>query len=123
MLATLKKKVIELNEKLAEKEKENDEFKIDLKVTKVRELQTEAKVYMQECVRLRKLLDTFVTPLGSKKGAKTKQKLELLFSENQELSENLNRAQQEVGMLHSTVTELKHSLAKQRVVNDTESKD
>ena len=92
MLATLKKKVIEQNEILAEKEREIDQFKIYLKVTRVKELQTEAKVYMQECARLRKLLETFITPLGTKKGAKTKEKIEILAGENQDLSQNLNRA-------------------------------
>ena len=38
MVGTLKKKVIELNEKLSEKEREVDEYKIDMKVTRVREL-------------------------------------------------------------------------------------
>lgn len=56
MVSNLKKQVAFLTQQLAQKEKEMIEIKKVVKLTKISELEVELKTYMDETIRLKRLL-------------------------------------------------------------------
>lgn len=55
-MPNLKKQVAELSQQLTQKDKEMSTIKRNVKLTKISELEVELKTYMDETVRLKRLL-------------------------------------------------------------------
>jgi len=64
LLINLKRKVIDLKDQLYAKDNEIYDFKKNLKLTKIKELEAELKEYMNECLRMRQIADRAIKMSG-----------------------------------------------------------
>jgi hypothetical protein len=88
---SLKKQIKELKADLLKKDEESENFRRNIKLTKVNELEVQIKTYQDECLRLRGVLDNVIR--SKDPVSKNPQQLQQLESMMQQKDQLINQLQ------------------------------
>mmetsp|Transcript_13035 Transcript_13035/g.14344 ORF Transcript_13035/g.14344 Transcript_13035/m.14344 type:complete len:1321 (+) Transcript_13035:55-4017(+) len=137
LVATLKKKIKELQRVNAQKDEEMTSVKKNIKSTRITELEIESKTYIDESIRLRHILEELSKQKGTSMGAQydpngaaastqrladQSMKIEQLEKENAEIVELYHKLEDERDHWAAKVEELDSKLSKQGGPKDKLSK-
>lgn len=125
LTSNLKRQVRELKATIQDKNGEVDGLKRDIKSTKIQELDLELRTYMDECMRLRHMLEENMRSRDPLADPQQMAEIENQFQQQQEMlqqmsTENQNmilimqKKDEEIGMLNQMIDEIKPKASKGR---------